>query len=88
MKLRGVQVPYEVLAGLSFTALPYSSKIIPGIFCDSIYSDKIGKRKTWILCGQSIMTVSALVFYFKFEHWLVVAGQEKSFQSILPIGLV
>lgn len=48
------RVSYDALAAFSFAAWPYSIKLFIAPIVDSLYSSRIGRRKTWITGAQTI----------------------------------
>ena len=55
LKLKAAGIDYKSMAGFNLIGLPFSAKIIPAIFCDSVSLGNVGRRKSWILIGQSLM---------------------------------
>ena len=55
LKLKAAGIDYKSMAGFGLIGLPFSAKIIPAIFCDSVSIGNIGRRKSWILIGQFLM---------------------------------
>lgn len=55
------RVSYDALAAFSFAGWPYSIKLFIAPIVDSVYSARIGRRKSWITVAQ---TVSGSLMFF------------------------
>merc|ERR1711871_1166553 len=75
MKDRGVS--YSLIGVFNLCSWPFSLKLIWAPFVDSVYSDKIGRRKTWLLPVQALIGLTLLLVSFQFDHWLGGAPDEK-----------
>ena len=49
---------------------PFSVKLFAGIFCDSLSLPGLGRRKTWVLIGHTLMVVALMTFYWRFDDWV------------------
>lgn len=48
------RVSYDALAAFSFAGWPYSIKLFIAPVVDSVYSRRVGRRKTWICAAQAV----------------------------------
>ena len=61
---------YADLAKLSLSGLPFSIKVLPAVICDSQYIKRIGRRRTWALIGHTVIAISLVLLYAKFDQWV------------------
>ena len=63
---------------------PFSVKLFAGIFCDSLSLPGLGRRKTWVLVGHTLMVIALMTFYWKFDEWV----ESKSILNICVVKLL
>ena len=63
---------------------PFSVKLFAGIFCDSLSLPGLGRRKTWVLVGHTLMVIALMTFYWRFDDWV----EAKSILNICVVKLL
>ena len=72
MKERGVS--YSAIGMFALSSWPFSLKLFWAPIVDSVYSEGVGRRKTWLLPTQIIIGVLLVLISFKFETWIAGDG--------------
>jgi len=62
--LQNRKVSYKEQAEFSFVYWPFSLKLLWAPIVDSLYSSKMGRRKTWV---TNILSFDSFVLYFRFR---------------------
>ncbi|XP_077257319.1 acetyl-coenzyme A transporter 1 isoform X2 [Temnothorax americanus] len=70
MLLQNRGVSYRQQAEFSFVQWPFSLKLFWAPIVDSIFSQKFGRRKTWLIPTQYLMGIFMLLLSNYVEHWL------------------
>ena len=71
IELKQADFSYTDLAKFALAGLPFSLKLIPAIFCDSLFFSTVGRRKTWIIIGHMIIATALGLLYVNFDQWVV-----------------
>jgi PAT family acetyl-CoA transporter-like MFS transporter 1 len=64
--------------------LPFSFKIIFAPLLDTYYSSTFGKRKSYIIPLQYLLTLSLLITSFHIQHWIT----HKDIYMLTTAGLI
>ncbi|CAL8099579.1 unnamed protein product [Calicophoron daubneyi] len=61
---------YKTQATFSLASWPFSLKLVWAPIVDSIYSTRIGRRKTWLIPVQYAIGIDLLVLAYHVDEWL------------------
>lgn len=75
MILQNRGVSYKQQAEFSFVSWPFSLKLLWAPLVDSIFSPKIGRRKTWLIPTQYLISFFMLLLSRRIDYWL---GDDKN----------
>ncbi|XP_076388692.1 acetyl-coenzyme A transporter 1 isoform X2 [Megachile rotundata] len=70
MLLQNRDVSYRQQAEFSFVQWPFSLKLFWAPIVDSVFSQKFGRRKTWLIPTQYLMGFFMLLLSGHIDHWL------------------
>ena len=76
MVLQSRHVGYKQQAMFSFVSWPFSIKLLWAPIVDSIYSERIGRRKTWLIPMQYLIGVSMILLSYQVGKLLGDEGGE------------
>ncbi|XP_065173395.1 acetyl-coenzyme A transporter 1 [Atheta coriaria] len=76
MILQNRGVSYKQQAEFSFVNWPFSLKLLWAPIVDSMYSTRIGRRKTWMVPSQYMLGAFMLLLSVHVNTWLGDSGQE------------
>ena len=76
MVLQSRHVGYKQQAMFSFVSWPFSIKLLWAPIVDSIYSERIGRRKTWLVPMQYLIGVSMILLSYQVGKLLGDEGGE------------
>eukprot|EP00039_Didymoeca_costata_P026862 m.16847 g.16847 ORF g.16847 m.16847 type:complete len:559 (+) comp5822_c0_seq1:191-1867(+) len=85
LKERGVS--FTDLGMFSVCVLPFSAKLFWAPIVDSIYSKKIGRRKSWLVPMQLMIGITLFYVAFRMPDWLG-EGDEGLKPQVLPLTMV
>ncbi|CAH8824672.1 unnamed protein product [Trichobilharzia szidati] len=63
-------INYQLQATFSFVTWPFSLKLAWAPIVDSLYSSRIGRRKTWLIPVQYAIGIDLLILARYIDHWL------------------
>ncbi|CAH8441996.1 unnamed protein product [Heterobilharzia americana] len=63
-------VSYQSQATFSLVTWPFSLKLAWAPIVDSLYSSRIGRRKTWLIPVQYAIGIDLLILARYVDHWL------------------
>lgn len=75
---------YGDIAKFSFAGLPYSMKLLIAPIVDSLYFKSFGRRKSWIVPVQFIISALMLTFSNQIHQWVL----EKDVGNLTPMFLL
>lgn len=67
-------VSYTALGYFSLCSWPYSLKLLWSPIVDSVYSDKLGRRKSWIVPIQCIIGGLLILYSYFVEEWIATGA--------------
>lgn len=70
MLLQNRGVSYRQQAEFSFVQWPFSLKLFWAPIVDSVFSQRFGRRKTWLIPTQYTMGLFMLLLSSRVDHWL------------------
>ncbi|PBC27881.1 Acetyl-coenzyme A transporter [Apis cerana cerana] len=85
MLLQNRNVSYRQQAEFSFVQWPFSLKLFWAPIVDSVFSQKFGRRKTWLIPTQYLMGFSMLLLSTHVDQWL---GNETSKPNIGMLTII
>lgn len=69
-------VTYKQQAEFSFVSWPFSLKLLWAPIVDSLYWNKLGRRKSWLIPTQYLLGIFMLFLSTQVNHWLGIDGAE------------
>ncbi|XP_017766553.1 PREDICTED: acetyl-coenzyme A transporter 1 isoform X2 [Eufriesea mexicana] len=85
MLLQNRDVSYRQQAEFSFVQWPFSLKLFWAPIVDSVFSQKFGRRKTWLIPTQYLMGIFMLLLSSHVDHWL---GNETTKPNIEMLTII
>ena len=76
MVLQSRQVGYKQQATFSFVTWPFSIKLLWAPIVDSFYSERVGRRKTWLIPSQYLIGLSMMALSYQVGSLLGDDGGE------------
>lgn len=85
MLLQNRGASYKQQAEFSFAVWPFSLKLLWAPIVDSLYSNKIGRRKSWLIPTQYLIGVFMLILSSHVEMWLGSEHESSNIQILTMI---
>ncbi|XP_063916783.1 acetyl-coenzyme A transporter 1 [Zophobas morio] len=82
MILQNRGVSYKQQAEFSFVTWPFSLKLLWAPIVDSIFSSRVGRRKTWLIPTQYLIGAFMLLLSGHVEQWLGSEGVEPNIEIL------
>lgn len=82
MLLQNRGVSYRQQAEFSFVQWPFSLKLFWAPIVDSTFSQRFGRRKTWLIPTQYLMGLFMLLLSGRVDHWLGREGETPNIEML------